>query len=582
MANNRKSVESAEQTSGRADILERYFQGKANDIGSPPGFIETLVRFCYARAGILTHYLPGNSEPFSIDFFSQDNQDNLNYQFASALSHELVDRAFPRRLAPANELLSSISQEPGIRRYGRMFARKIEYTGELWAAVVLFSSEQDSFRRDDAERLCAGSAPLMYQLSRNQQGRSARTESILEAREIESQFEEMFAFSMDAMIFCDHRGIIREINQAAVELAWAKKPSDLVGQSIDQYYTSDIPTLELLGWLELKPRLKDLELLFRAQDGSERFGLASVVAHRGPDGGMSHIYVIIKDITERIIRDAEMLQANYELEQLTERLKVQQAQIIQQEKLASIGQLAAGVAHEINNPLAFIHSNLEYLKDRTRLIKNEQTAEEIDAVLHETMEGLSRIGIIVKSLKDFSHVDADDVALFVDLGQMIRNTLEVAKNQIKYYANVTLNLEFDGPIACYSDKLHQVFLNLVINAAQAIEMQQRSTPGTIRISSHLEGKNLHIIFEDDGPGISQDITGRIFDPFFTTKEIGKGSGLGLSISRDIIVNIHKGELEVGSSELGGARFVIRLPNTHPNETYPDATAEIEGDLPSQS
>ncbi len=264
-------------------------------------------------------------------------------------------------------------------------------------------------------------------------------------------------------------------------------------------------------------------------------------------------------------------------------LRATHARLLQQEKMASIGQLAAGVAHEINNPMGFIISNLGTLEKYTARIRdylaavdkavaatgNEEAAAalaeerrrlKIDFVLtdladliHESLEGAERVTGIVKNLKSFSHVD--DMALVrADLRECLDSTLNIVWNELKYKAKVVKEYEEVPPLECYPQQLNQVFMNLLVNAGQAIDQD-----GTITIRLQEENDWVVVEVSDTGSGIPPEIQARIFEPFFTTKEVGKGTGLGLSIAYDIVTKKHGGELLVTSEPGCGTTFTVRLP-----------------------
>ena len=260
-----------------------------------------------------------------------------------------------------------------------------------------------------------------------------------------------------------------------------------------------------------------------------------------------------------------------------------QLQILQSEKMASIGQLAAGVAHEINNPMGFINSNLATLKkytgrladfikhlsenitNNTNIETNKQVSDmrnllKIDHILtdslnliEESEEGAERVKSIVQNLKSFSRIDCAEVSV-VDINEALNSTISIAWNEIKYVAE--LNREFgDIPnITCFPQQLNQVFLNLLINAAHSMEGRQ----GIITVRTWSNDLNVYVSVTDSGCGIPEEIRQRIFEPFFTTKEVGKGTGLGLSISCDIIRK-HGGEINVESEVGKGTTFTVKLP-----------------------
>lgn len=276
-----------------------------------------------------------------------------------------------------------------------------------------------------------------------------------------------------------------------------------------------------------------------------------------------------------------------------EKMKKLQSQLIHQEKMAGIGQLSAGIAHEINNPLGFLQSNMEtlgkYLKKmqgyfdinmemmdhadpitieeyKEYLIKMDHYMKEnklkyiisdLDDILIESLNGIQRIEKIVKSLLGFSRKGFESEFIEDDLNKCIKDTLTIANNEIKYCARVEEILESIPLIPILSGEINQVLLNLIINAAHAIKSKEKQ--GTIIIHTYCDEKFVYCEISDDGVGIKEEHLKKIFEPFFTTKPVGTGTGLGLSVAHDIIVNKHKGSIEV-KSEFGiGTSFKLTLP-----------------------
>ena len=280
------------------------------------------------------------------------------------------------------------------------------------------------------------------------------------------------------------------------------------------------------------------------------------------------------------------LQAERERQQgLIAKLEEAQNQLLQSEKMASIGQLAAGVAHEINNPVGFVSSNLgtlqRYISDMLRLLGAYEEREasmvdevladirrlkqEIDAaylredvvvLLAESLDGLQRVKRIVQDLKNFSHVDRSERELG-NLEAGLDSTLNVVWNEIKYKAKVVKEYGHIPPIECLPSQLNQVFMNLLVNAAHAIDDQ-----GLITIRTGHDDERVWVEVEDNGKGIAPQHLARIFEPFFTTKPIGKGTGLGLSLSYSIVAK-HGGQIVVDSEVGRGSRFRVVLPRTPP-------------------
>ncbi|PKN23127.1 MAG: hypothetical protein CVU68_02155 [Deltaproteobacteria bacterium HGW-Deltaproteobacteria-3] len=274
---------------------------------------------------------------------------------------------------------------------------------------------------------------------------------------------------------------------------------------------------------------------------------------------------------------------NSELQNAFDELKATQSQFVQQEKMASIGQLAAGVAHEINNPIGFVTSNLgtlqkylarvaEFLKmqaalfppeagdDRaTRLaeirrqLKIESILQDLPSLVAESLDGVERVKKIVQNLKSFSRVDQYDYIL-TDINQCLDDTLNIIWNELKYKCTVKKDYGDLPPTRCYPQQLNQVFMNLLVNAAQSIE-----TKGEIVITTSASETEITIAIADSGSGIPQENLNRIFEPFFTTKEVGKGTGLGLSITYDIVTKKHGGKIKVTSEPGKGTTFVVTLP-----------------------
>jgi two-component system NtrC family sensor kinase len=253
-------------------------------------------------------------------------------------------------------------------------------------------------------------------------------------------------------------------------------------------------------------------------------------------------------------------------------LEATQSQLLQAEKMASIGQLAAGVAHEINNPVGFVHSNLGTLQkystqllallDRSRAGQASeadfQQADydylkgDIRDLIAESQDGLQRVRKIVADLKDFSRIDHAEMVA-ADLNAGIKSTLNVVWNELKYKAEVVLELGDIPPVTCIAAQINQVLMNLLVNAAQAIGER-----GTITIRSGQGEHRVWIEVEDSGCGMPADVLAHIFEPFYTTKPVGKGTGLGLSLSYDII-HKHGGQIEVHSHPGQGSCFRIVLP-----------------------
>lgn len=291
----------------------------------------------------------------------------------------------------------------------------------------------------------------------------------------------------------------------------------------------------------------------------------------------------VEEIEERVRNEAS----------LSTRLRSQQSQLMQAEKMASIGQLAAGIAHEINNPIGFISSNLSSLREYLNGVKQVLEAQralvdrclntdsddpdaqraraisqdidldfivaDLEDLIGESLEGTQRVRQIVADLRDFSHVDTPNIVLS-DLNELLDKTINVVWNEIKYKADIVREYGVVPLLPCYGGQISQVFLNLLVNAAHSLEAH-----GTITLrtgESHEEGV-VWVEIEDTGCGIPHEIRGRIFDPFFTTKDVGTGTGLGLHLSYKIMAG-HDGSITLKSEVGQGTTFRLELPLAGPS------------------
>lgn len=290
-------------------------------------------------------------------------------------------------------------------------------------------------------------------------------------------------------------------------------------------------------------------------------------------------------------------QKNDELRLMNEQLRDTRNQLLQSEKLASIGQLAAGVAHEINNPIGYVQSNIHsleaYLKQLFEVLDEYRRAEpaildagvraqleaakrsadlayltrDLFALMSECREGLARVTKIVQDLKNFSHGGGDDHWCWADVHEGLESTINIVNNEIKYVAELVRDYGALPRIECLPSELNQVFMNLLVNAAQALVR-----PGTIRVATGAgSAAEVWVEIADTGEGIAPEHMNRIFDPFFTTKPVGKGTGLGLALSYSIVQK-HHGRIDVRSEVGRGTTFRIILPVKQPNGAAPACSA----------
>jgi len=316
------------------------------------------------------------------------------------------------------------------------------------------------------------------------------------------------------------------------------------------------------------------ERAIQCSDGRTQFLMVSVTPIMGPEGEFDGVFAMMTDITER--KHSELQRQQMEI------------QLRHSQKLEAIGQLAAGIAHEINTPTQYIGDNAIFLqdafsdllaflshiqekssqgelegdwKDRIEALDLDYLQEEIPRAIQQSLEGVGRVSKIVSAMKDFSH-PGGSVREPVDLNRAIESTITVSHNAWKYVA--TLETDFDPQlplVPCFPDDFNQVILNLLVNSAHAIEEASagKTGMGLIRVSTRKAGDWVEIRISDTGTGIPEAIRSRIFDPFFTTKAVGKGTGQGLSIARAVIVEKHGGQIDLLSSPGEGTTFILRLP-----------------------
>lgn len=324
---------------------------------------------------------------------------------------------------------------------------------------------------------------------------------------------------------------------------------------------------------------------------------------------LSHLFLAIMDATTTASYSFALKQANHQLEvehkaqvELIHKLEEAHNQLLQAEKMASIGQLAAGVAHEINNPIGFVSSNIETLQHYCQallkavdftgeLITQSSSSElkeqykqyrkhhnidflqqDMPELITESLDGTSRVMSIVKSLREFSHVDSSEWKE-TSLIDGMESTMRIINNELRYKAEIHKDYQQQMPLVyCQSMQINQVFMNLLLNAAQAMEQ-----PGDIYIQIKTEGPYARVSVRDSGAGIAPEHINKIFDPFFTTKPVGTGTGLGLSLSYSIIQK-HQGKLSVISQPSMGAEFIILLPL----HQVSDISSEFQPGLPTEN
>jgi two-component system, NtrC family, sensor kinase len=390
-------------------------------------------------------------------------------------------------------------------------------------------------------------------------------ESAREVRQNDEYLRAIVDHAKDGILTVDQQGTIRSLNPAA-ERIFGYAAADAVGQSVANLMAGSLP-------------------VFLAPEAAATGEYREVEARRGDGSTIAVEFAVSRlDLRERpllaaIVRDVS--------ERKRAELELRHAQ-----KLESVGRLAAGIAHEMNTPIQFVGDNTRFLGEafasltsllgryrrafeatdgvpeeiRRELRDAEEEADlpyleaEAPRAIEQALEGVGRVATIVRAMKEFAHPDRAAKAP-VDLNQAIRSTLAVARNELKYVTDVETEFGELPAVTCHAGDLNQVFLNLLVNAAHAIADAVKDTgaKGRIRVRTRRDGDEVVVTISDTGTGIPETVRARIFDPFFTTKEVGRGTGQGLTIARNIVSQKHGGSLTF-ETELGrGTTFTVRLP-----------------------
>ena len=376
----------------------------------------------------------------------------------------------------------------------------------------------------------------------------------------------------DMLFLADPDGRIRRCNRTFREFI-GRSYTEILGQPFDRLLPE--------AGVDVEPSFERPVECFHERTG-KWFVVCRYPFDEDSGGGTRGTIVTIHDSTELKKAAEELTRKNLRLNEALAALKRSQAKVLHQEKMASIGQLAAGVAHEINNPIGFINSNLttlgkylsrlsgflaaqseciaagapqeqvESVRQQRARLKIDYIVKDLEDLVRESLEGAERVRSIVADLKSFSRVDESEYKQ-ADLNECLRSTINIVWNEIKYKATLKKELGEIPRTRCYPQQMNQVFMNLLVNAAHAIEHQ-----GVITVRSWEEDGYVCVSVADTGQGIPEANLNRIFEPFFTTKEVGKGTGLGLSITYDIVKK-HNGEITVRSEPGKGTEFTVRIP-----------------------
>ena len=461
-----------------------------------------------------------------------------------------------------------------VREGAQDYLVKGRINGDALGRVIRYSIERKQFQLhfDGLERQIAERVSMERQLRDSRHRIQAITESLLEG-----------------VLVIDNGGRITFSNPAADSLLGDEIGSGVAGRQINAVFglrkndkTLRFAESPFFKVLKTGHALRDDDALFQRRDGRS-LRVAFACSPLVEEGRRNAVIISFRDI--RNLRRA-------------------QQDALQASKLASVGQLAAGIAHEINTPIQYVGDNLRFLVDAfdalLRLVEtcrgiieaNRPSADgegrtvlrqamvetdadylfqEIPNAITQSLDGVGQVARIVLAMKEFSHPGEREKTP-VDLNRSVENTLAVSRNEWKHVAEVQVDLDPDLPtVMCLPGEMNQVLLNMVVNAAQAISAGTPGEKGKISIATRWRGENVDIVVEDDGVGMSEEVKERIFDPFFTTKEIGKGTGQGLAICRDVVVSKHGGRISVDSEVGRGTTFTISLPV--------DGKADLTGHVP---
>jgi signal transduction histidine kinase len=475
----------------------------------------------------------------------------------------------------------------------RQISRFLDGQAAMPEGLSLFlAAVDDAYKSADADRLLIEHSLELMSQELTERNTDLRTQ-LVERQRAEAQLENLLSLlgttlesTADGILALDKETRVVRFNQRLVEM-W-RVPDEVLSfwshDSLMQHLLGQVTDpeafMENLNYLCQHPEAECYDT-FDCIDGRviERYSLPQPLGVDNVGRVMS-----FRDITARKLAEEALQREKEEQKALIKKLEEAHNQLLQSEKMASIGQLAAGVAHEINNPIGYINSNFrtlgEYVEklfrvtdayERTesvlagqalleeiRMLKQEADWEylkqDIRDLLRESGEGIGRVKQIVQDLKDFSHVDQAEWQ-WVDLHKGIDSTLNIVHSELKYNAVVIKEYGVIPQVECLASQLNQVFMNMLVNASHAIGDGGR---GSITIRTGAEDEMVWVEFTDTGKGIPPENLKRIFDPFFTTKPVGKGTGLGLSLSYGIIEK-HQGEIEVESEVGKGTTFRLRLP-----------------------
>jgi len=474
----------------------------------------------------------------------------MNGRMAGMLGYspeEVIGMPLTSIVSKAEQLTAASNIESG-RRGRRSDSVLIRKDGtELWVSV-------SSAPRFDAAGKYAGALAMITD-------RTEHREAEVALRRSEEQYRQIVETTTDGILTVDPSGRIVFVNRRFAEML-GYQPQEMIGKLATTFMTTAGQAVAKAAFKRRAEGLKDAnDSGFLHRNGNEI--MVNIAGSPVFDAEGNHVgsLAVVRDITE------------------STRM---QSQLMVSDRMASVGTLAAGVAHEINNPLAAVMANLDYIAEivgqlggssrgtRSPAMRDTWIRDEITAPLDDAREAAERVRFIVRDLKMFSRSPTEELKGPVNVKAVMESSLRMAWNEIRHRARLVKNYDNVPDVDANEARLGQVFLNLIVNAAQAIP-EGRAEDNEIRVTARLEGKRVVIEVADTGPGIPPEIINRVFDAFFTTKAVGVGSGLGLAICHRIVTDIG-GELTVRSKVGAGTVFRVSLPEAV-IEAAPVAPAE---------
>ncbi len=402
----------------------------------------------------------------------------------------------------------------------------------------------------------------------------------------EDYFRSFIDSSQDCIAHISTDGMFLSMNEAGLRLNGFCKSEELATLSIQEMVSTDRGLMEEAIRKAGTGEMISIRYMSRDRHSNNLWWDAKLTPVADFDGSIRSILLVSRDITKRKLAEEALEQKNIELEKAYAELKTAQSQILQQEKMASVGQLAAGIAHEINNPMGFIISNINTLRkyvsriwefadaqteviagqarstgneadlsairEKKGSLKIDLIREDVENLITESLDGADRVKKIVQDLKSFSRIDEAEYKP-ADINAGIESTINIIWNELKYKVNLIRDYGEIPQTRCNPGQLNQVFMNILLNAGHAIRDK-----GEIRVRTRHENGRINVVISDTGGGMPPEVQKRIFEPFFTTKDVGKGTGLGLSIAYDIIKK-HDGDISVESAIGKGSSFTICIP-----------------------